>query len=70
MGICMKSEESHSREPNASELQKNKASPPQIENVDVVKMKLKQARDRIRTFINKKNADIAQIDQQIKDKLP
>jgi hypothetical protein len=33
-------------------------------------MKLKQARDRIRTFINKKNADIAQIDQQIKDKLP
>jgi len=66
----MKSEESHSREPNASELQKNKASPPQIENVDVVKMKLKQARDRIRTFINKKNADIAQIDQQIKDKLP
>jgi len=33
-------------------------------------MKLKQARDRIRIFISKKNADIAQIDQQIKEKLP
>lgn len=33
-------------------------------------MKLKQARDRIRTFINKKNADIAQLDAQIKEKLP
>ena len=70
MGICMKSEEPNAREPNANELQKNKANAPQIENVDVVKMKLKQARDRIRTFINKKNADIAQLDQQIKDKLP
>jgi len=38
--------------------------------VDVVKIKLKQARDRIKAFINKKNADIAQIDDQIKEKLP
>lgn len=42
----------------------------QVENVDVVKMKLKQARDRIKTFISKKNADIAQLDAQIQAKLP
>lgn len=33
-------------------------------------MKLKQARDKIKAFISKKNADVAQIDVQIKDKLP
>ena len=38
----------------------------QIESVDVVKMKLKVARDKIKTFINRKNNDIAQIDMQIK----
>jgi hypothetical protein len=38
--------------------------------VDVVKMKLKQARDRIKAFIAKKQGDIAQIDLQIKEKLP
>ena len=42
----------------------------QVENVDVVKMKLKQARDRIKTFISRKNADIAQLDTQIQAKLP
>jgi len=33
-------------------------------------MKLKQARDRIKTFINKKNTDVAKIDEQIAMKLP
>lgn len=33
-------------------------------------MKLKQARDRIKAFIAKKQGDIAQIDLQIKEKLP
>ena len=42
----------------------------QVENVDVVKMKLKQARDRIRNFIAKKKADISQLDAQIREKLP
>jgi len=42
----------------------------QVDNVDVVKMKLKQARDRIKTFISRKNADIAQLDLQIQAKLP
>ncbi len=33
-------------------------------------MKLKQARDKIKGFIAKKQADINQIDAQIKEKLP
>lgn len=33
-------------------------------------MKLKQARDKIKLFVNKKNADIAELDSQIKAKLP
>lgn len=33
-------------------------------------MKLKQARDKIKAFIAKKQADVAQIDLQIKEKLP
>lgn len=33
-------------------------------------MKLKQARDKIRGFISKKQADVNAIDQQIKEKLP
>jgi hypothetical protein len=45
---------------------KKDASKPQLENIDVVKAKLKQARDKIKNFINLKNKDIAQIDLQIK----
>jgi hypothetical protein len=33
-------------------------------------MKLKQARDRIKTFITKKNVDVVKIDEQIATKLP
>ena len=33
-------------------------------------MRLKQARDRIKAFIAKKNGDIDQLDAQIKAKLP
>ena len=33
-------------------------------------MKLKQARDRIKIFVSKKNRDIAKLDSEIKDKLP
>jgi hypothetical protein len=32
---------------------------PVVENVDVVKFKLKQARDKINQFINLKNKDLA-----------
>lgn len=38
----------------------------QIEDIDVVKMKLKQARDRIKKFVSKKEADLSQINKQIK----
>ncbi len=50
--------------------EKPKGIQSQIENVDVVKMKLKQARDKIKGFIAKKQADVNAIDQQIKEKLP
>ncbi len=55
--ICFNKE----KEPAAKELPKSHVQP-QVENVDVVKMKLKQARDRIKTFITRKNADINQLD--------
>lgn len=42
----------------------------QVEEVDIVKVKLKQARDKINQFINAKNRDLAQIDAQIKEKIP
>lgn len=64
-GICW----SREKEPEANELPKSKLQN-QVENVDVVKMKLKQARDRIKIFIAKKNADVDQFDAQIKAKLP
>lgn len=64
-GICW----SREKEPEANELPKTKLHS-QVENVDVVKMKLKQARDRIKAFIGKKNADVDQLDAQIKAKLP
>lgn len=64
-GICW----SREKEPEANELPKSKLQS-QVENVDVVKMKLKQARDRIKAFIGKKNADVDQLDAQIKAKLP
>lgn len=66
MGICLNKEQ----EPEVREQSKNKTIQTQIESVDVVKMKLKQARDRIKAFIAKKQGDIAQIDIQIKEKLP
>lgn len=31
---------------------------PEIEKVDIVKMKLKQARDRIKNFVGAKNKDL------------
>ena len=40
----------------------------QIESVDVVKMKLKQARERIKTFISHKEKDVAQLKAQIQQK--
>jgi hypothetical protein len=53
-----------------NEKPKQKNIQTQIESVDVVKMKLKQARDKIKGFISKKQADVNTIDQQIKEKLP
>ncbi len=37
----------------------------QLENVDVVKAKLKQSRDKIKIVIDKKNKDIFKIDSLI-----
>ena len=56
-GICINKEP----EPAAKEIPKKKINN-QIEDVDVVKMKLKKTRDTIKTFISKKNKDIAQLD--------
>ena len=42
----------------------------QVESVDVVKMKLKQARDKIKTFLSRKEKDVAQLDAQIREKVP
>lgn len=64
-GICF----NRDKEPEARELPNGKALS-QVDNVDLVKMKLKQARDRIKIFINKKNADIVQLETQIQQKLP
>ena len=64
-GICLNRE----KEPEAKEIPKSKVQM-QVESIDVVKLKLKQARDKIKTFISRKNADIAQLDAQIKAKLP
>ena len=35
-----------------------------------MKVKLKQARDKINTFIKQKNNDISHIDAQLKEKIP
>ena len=37
-----------------------------IEDVDIVKVKLKTARDKIQNLINMKNKDIASVDGKIK----
>lgn len=42
----------------------------QIESVDIVKVKLKTARDRINNIINSKNRDIGIIDGKINEKIP
>jgi hypothetical protein len=42
----------------------------EIQKVDEVKFKLKKARDTIKTFINHKNKDIAEIDAKIAEKVP
>lgn len=39
----------------------------QVQNVDVVKSKLKVARDRVNNIIKSKNADIQKINQQIQE---
>ena len=36
-----------------------------IESADLVKLKLKQVRDRINVFLSRKQVDMVQIDQQI-----
>ena len=41
-----------------------------IENVDLVKAKLKHARDRINTFVIKKENDRQQLDMHIAQKVP
>ena len=38
--------------------------------MDVVKMKLKAARDKIKTFITRKEKDVAQLDVRIREKVP
>lgn len=66
MGICMSAEktERDREKPKQTNIKSN------IESVDVVKVKLKHARDRIKNFINMKKKDIEKITQEIKDKIP
>lgn len=54
MGICMSAEKSerNREKPKQNQIRSN------IEGVDVVKVKLKHARDRIKNFINMKKKDI------------
>ena len=56
MGLCFPKKQ----EEPVNEKKKN------VQDVDIVKMKLKQARDKINNFINAKNKDIAHIDAQLK----
>lgn len=60
MGLCLsaeKSTENERQKPKQNNIKSN------IENVDVVKVKLKHARDRIKNFINMKSKDIEKITQ-------
>lgn len=61
MGMCFPRKEAED-----PPQEKNK----QVQDVDIVKVKLKQARDRINNFINAKNRDVKHIDDQIKEKIP
>ena len=60
MGLCWPKEESEPRK------EKNK----NVQEVDIVKVKLKQARDKINNFVAAKNKDIDHIDAQLKEKIP
>ena len=42
----------------------------QVYEADIVKAKLKIARDRVKNMIKSKNNDISKIDEQIKQQLP
>lgn len=42
----------------------------QVQNVDVVKSKLKISRDKVSNIIKAKNLDIQRVDQKIKQQLP
>lgn len=56
MGMCM-NDRTVTEEPPAAKVMKS-----QIEDVDIVKVKLKTARDRINNIVNSKNRDIAILD--------
>ena len=60
MGLCFPKKQ----EEPVNEKKKN------VQDVDIVKVKLKQARDKINNFIKQKNNDIAHIDAQLKEKIP
>ena len=60
MGLCWPKEE----------IQPKKEKNKNIEQIDIVKVKLKQARDKINNFIAAKNRDIDHIDAQLKEKVP
>ena len=62
--MCM-NDRTVTEEPPAAKVMKS-----QIEDVDIVKVKLKTARDRINNIVNSKNRDIAILDQKIKEKVP
>lgn len=52
------------KEPNKSKAQE------QVQNVDVVKSKLKISRDKVNNMIKAKNSDIAHINNKIKEQIP
>lgn len=56
-------------ENNKQPVAKSKAQE-QVQNVDVVKSKLKISRDKVNNMVKAKNADIMQINGKIKEQLP
>ena len=64
MGTCMGGGEVKEEKLQAREKK------PELESVDVVKFKLKKARDTIKHFVSAKTKDLNQIEDKIQEKVP
>lgn len=68
MGDCLSGNNSPQLKYEAVE--NNRATQSKIEDVDIVKVKLKTTRDKINNIISAKNRDIGQLDVKINQKVP